>query len=437
VVILDEIVNEISKYISMKRSKYKLSKFSVNFLTLFSGSSIAQFIPILISPILSRLFTPEEFGKLALYIALTTFVSGFMTGAYDTAIMLPKKKRNALNILGASLIFSLIVSLIVGLIFIIFGEYIARNAGDVTIERYLFYSPLIILLIGIYKTLNMWFTRYRNYRLLASTRIGQTLAGSATKLAAGLSSLGFSGLVASIFIQNIVGSGILVYHFLKKEITSINVISKNEMVINVKRYKDFPKYSAPQGILDMVNKNGFVFIFSSFYGVGALGLFDFGVGKVLKPLQMLGPSLSQVFYEKASQLRKENQDVWPLAKKILILLVGINVLIILIMLFWGPLIFAIVFGPEWSVAGVYARIVAPWFSMRFISSTLSTIPILYHRQKEYFKKMLILNIAIPGILLVMGVLHVGITTSLLLISSLATVYLILLILWFKKISSAS
>lgn len=73
-------------------NKYKSSEFIRNFLTLFSGSTISQFIPILISPIISRLFTPEDFGRLAIFMAISTFVGGFMTGAYDTAIMLPKKK---------------------------------------------------------------------------------------------------------------------------------------------------------------------------------------------------------------------------------------------------------------------------------------------------------------------------------------------------------
>jgi O-antigen/teichoic acid export membrane protein len=406
-------------------------------LTLFSGSTIAQFIPVFISPILSRLFSPEEFGKLALFIALTTFVSGFMTGSYDMALMLPKRKNDALHVLAISLLLSLLTSLFVGIIFVVFGENIASYAGDVSVERYLLLAPVIVMLIGAYKTLNIWFTRYKNYGLLASTRIGQAFAGSATKLASGFAGFGFDGLVASVLIQNIVGSGILVYNFIRKEGAKLKVISRHGIVNNAKDYKDFPKYSAPQGMLDMVNKNGFIFVFSSFYGVGALGLFDFGVGKVLKPLQMLGPSLSQVFYEKASQLRKTNECVWPLAKNILRLLIGVNALIVLIMLFWGPIIFATVFGPEWEVAGVYARIVTPWFSMRFISSTLSTIPVLYSKQKEYFRKMFFLNLSIPGILLVLGTLHIDLSTSLFVISSFATIYLALLILWFRRISSAS
>ena len=51
-----------------------------NVVTLMTGTAIAQAIPILISPILTRLYTPNEFGILALYMAVVSVVAIIVTG---------------------------------------------------------------------------------------------------------------------------------------------------------------------------------------------------------------------------------------------------------------------------------------------------------------------------------------------------------------------
>ncbi len=77
-------------------SKIKLkSEFSKNTLTLMIGSALAQVIPIIISPILTRVYTPEEFGIFALYITFISIGASLVTAKYETAILLPKKEENA------------------------------------------------------------------------------------------------------------------------------------------------------------------------------------------------------------------------------------------------------------------------------------------------------------------------------------------------------
>ena len=71
------------------------SEFGRNVLTLMTGTTIAQAIPIAISPILTRIYTPEDFGVFALYISISTIFAVIVTGRYELAIMLPKKNKDA------------------------------------------------------------------------------------------------------------------------------------------------------------------------------------------------------------------------------------------------------------------------------------------------------------------------------------------------------
>ena len=90
------------------RKHLKPSESTKNILTLMSGTVLAQAIPIAITPILSRIYTEEDFGILAIYVSIATIVSVIATGRYEMAILLPREDEDAINIAALSM---LIVSL--------------------------------------------------------------------------------------------------------------------------------------------------------------------------------------------------------------------------------------------------------------------------------------------------------------------------------------
>ena len=74
----------------------KTNSFYSDILTLIKGNTIAQTIPIIIAPILARIYNPENFADFGLYMSILAILTVFVTGKYELAIMLPKKDRNAL-----------------------------------------------------------------------------------------------------------------------------------------------------------------------------------------------------------------------------------------------------------------------------------------------------------------------------------------------------
>ena len=79
----------------LMKSNVFSSIFLKNVSKLALGTGIAQLITILISPVLTRLFLPEQYGIFALYVSLITILSVFSTCRYEFAIVLPKSKRRA------------------------------------------------------------------------------------------------------------------------------------------------------------------------------------------------------------------------------------------------------------------------------------------------------------------------------------------------------
>ena len=88
------------------------SQYRKNILTLMAGTSIAQAFPIAITPILTRIYTPEDFGLFAIYMALASIISIIVTGRYELAIILPHKDEDAFQIMTFAMLITIIISFI-------------------------------------------------------------------------------------------------------------------------------------------------------------------------------------------------------------------------------------------------------------------------------------------------------------------------------------
>ena len=91
----------------------KISEFSKNIIKLTTGISIAQLIPVLITPILTQYFSPEQFGTYGLYVSIYTILGIISSGKYEMAIMLPKNKKDSVNLLALCFILAICFSVLI------------------------------------------------------------------------------------------------------------------------------------------------------------------------------------------------------------------------------------------------------------------------------------------------------------------------------------
>ena len=171
------------------------SEFSRNVLTLMTGTTIAQAIPIAISPILTRIYTPEDFGVFALYMSVASILSVIAAGRYELAIMLPKKDEDAINIVALSILISFFISFISFLVIFLFNAKITNLLGNSEISNWLYFIPITVLLTGMYRSFNYWSNRKKQYKRLATSKIIQSFTTSSTNLSMGFGGFGASGLI--------------------------------------------------------------------------------------------------------------------------------------------------------------------------------------------------------------------------------------------------
>ena len=218
------------------------NEFSRNVLTLMTGTTIAQAIPITISPILTRLYSPEDFGLFALFISITSIFGSIANGRYELAIMLPAKDEDAINIFALGFIITSAISLILFIIVIFFNDYISSLLNNNEIRMWLYFVPIVVFFIGSYNILNYFNNRQKKYKDLAKATIIKSIVIAIIQLSVGLIKSGVSGLIGGQIGSYFVANTKLLKNILKDKVlmSKISIVS---IIGLAKRYKKFPQYS--------------------------------------------------------------------------------------------------------------------------------------------------------------------------------------------------
>lgn len=364
----------------MKRFLPK-SEFSRNVLTLMTGTTIAQIIPFAIAPILSRIYTPEDFGSFAFYMAIASTIAVVATGRYELAIMLPSSNSAAEQLVFAGTIILLLISMLSLLVFSA-GVFIYGYAPIfLTI-------PFLVIFIAMTNILDKYNNRIKNYKVMACQRITKTSTESIVSLTGG----GILSLKQGLIYGSILGYAAsffymlsINYNSMKKALAKTN-IKKIKML--ARSYKNFPKYNLPHAALNTLSANAPVFLIPIYFDNSILGRYSFGLKIIQAPLGLISMSIYNVFSQKLAEQHSKGDDVKPLFLKMLKSVLLMILAMAPMLLFTGEL-FAFAFGPQWREAGVYVQILAPWILLGFVVSCFASIPLIFGKQK----KALLLEIA--------------------------------------------
>jgi len=351
-----------------------------NLAILGSGTAIAQLIPVLSSPILTRLYTPEDFGIFAVFMALISTFIPIICGKYEVALVLPRNNMEAKHLLGIAFYFCFILVCAVGALFLFSEERILLLIHISKLGSWLMAVPMVLFLVGIFTALSYYSNRNKRYKLLANARIIRSVVTALVSISAGYFTVGFGGLLAGFFIGVAVASLFLLTQ--NREILTPSLIRWSRTKKNLLcKYRHYPIYNASTSLLNGLTLNLPVFFLSGFFPETIVGYYAIVFRVAYAPVGFIATSISQINLKKVVDLISNNSPVIPYLLK----LSGLLLLLILVPAFpiimWGPEIFGFVFGENWSIAGEYARILMPAIIIQFISSTLSgTLEATQHNQ---------------------------------------------------------
>ncbi len=342
-------------------------------LTLLAGGALAQIVPLLLGPWLTRLYSPEAFGVYHLLAAAAANVAVVACARYEFA--LPKVDDDA----EAEALRTLCLKLIgvVSLVSAIAGAVWATAIGA---AWPLWLGPAVALLALLsLATLNA--TRAQRYRALAWARVVQHGGGAALQGAAGVIGAGVHGLIAAPVVAAGVALATLGWPGPARA-------ARERWQAAARAHRDFPLLNTPHAFLGALQDTLAVALVAGHQGVAAAGAWGLALRYLKAPATLVGSAVSQALYPQLAQAGCTRAGR-SLVLRTMGLLALIAVPLVLGLWLAAPPVFAWAFGAEWRSAGELGRALALYIGMHFIASPLSVVTLAWNAQAWALKLALI------------------------------------------------
>jgi O-antigen/teichoic acid export membrane protein len=361
------------------------SEFARNLAKLAGGTGIAHVITVLASPVLTRLFGPELFGVLTVYMSLMFLALPLSAGRYQVALPLAEDDSAAMNVLVLS-ISLLTASCVAVLVFItFFGDWLVSTLSMQPLRPYLWLLPLSILAGGLYDVFTYWATRTKAFTRTFTTRIVQSATQAAGQISAGLAGLGAFGLVGGHVFGRLIGAGTFAVRTYAEERSKLPLVTLQGMKRVAVRYRRFPLIYAPSTLINAANLQLIPVIITILYGSAPAGFFGLATRAVFLPLSVVGGAVAQVFFNRAAELyRRDPQRLPRFVFNVTSRLALGSTAFAALLVIAAPALFRVIFGAKWEEAGRFAQILAFPQMLQFVYSPVSQLFNVFERQRAHF-----------------------------------------------------
>ncbi len=349
------------------------------------GTTLSQAIPLAASFILSRLYSPEDFGTLFIIVSAISIFGILCTGRYELAILLPREDEEAINLTALSIILAFLSSCVLLAVVHFFNTQITEMLNEPSISPWLYVIPLSVFFVGIYQSLTYYTNRKKHYKNLVTARVCDSTSNSGSRIGAGYAGFGAGGLIGGNIIGQVVGFGLLGFFLLRKEGPVYKRISWQKIKEQAKRYSNHPRhliagqlfntlaYQAPNLLLPSI----------TFFTTGLVGHLGFANRIVRTPIMAVSNAFSDVFKQQASEEFANTGSCKRIFFSTIKKLLLISVLPFLVFFAVAPFVFGFLFGQEWEIAGQFARIMTIPFFLGFTLSPVSSVFYIINKTQAY------------------------------------------------------
>jgi O-antigen/teichoic acid export membrane protein len=257
------------------------------------------------------------------------------------------------------------------------GDRLASALDVPQLASYLWLLPVGVLFVGTHQIFNYWAVRRKNYKCIASTRVKQSLATLVLQL------VGFKLGAVALVAGQAGGQGMGCYSLAKSALARPELKQWRWSAVweAAKRYRHFPYFSTWDGFLNTAGVQLPPLLFAVLFSAGAAGLYALAHRVLAMPMSVIGDAVGKVFFSNAAEAHRAGtlgSLVIGVHQKLAVLAMPPTLILIVA----GPQLFALVFGEQWQQAGEFARWMAPWLYLVFITSPLSTLFAVMEKQRQ-------------------------------------------------------
>jgi O-antigen/teichoic acid export membrane protein len=364
------------------QNKFTAGGFSTNVIFMLAGTALGQAASVLLSPALTRLYTPDQFGYLSVYTAALTILGVIAALGFELAIPIAASEAELANLVAASVGALVGTTGLLSLTVWLAPDRLLMQLWVGPLTSYRCLLPIGFACVGAYYVMVAAATRVSAFREIAWTRVSQGLSGPISQIALGLLGAGAPGLAIGFVIGQSSGTLLLFSRVILNSPTLRTALSWRGVTDVVRRYVRFPLFASWSRILDMAGSGPILFlVFSTCYSSEIAGYMFLTERVIARPLLMVSTSLLQVFTGEAGRAVQTDptrlkRRFWQIVPRQFLLATG-WIMVANLVAGWA---FPVLFGHQWAASIPYLRALSLAYLAQAVLHPVSTALQIMERQ---------------------------------------------------------
>ena len=346
---------------------------------LLTANVVAQAIGLLVYPILTRLYSPDDFGLLNLFLSIGGVLVLLSTAEYQYAIVLPKDDNKARAVTQVGLTVLSIVTMII-LLSLPFSGSIGSLFKAPGLANWWWLMPIYVAALGGWQLVRHYLLRFKAFNNLSCYQYSQSTLNAAGKMGFGVAGFLSGGLIISSVVAPLLSLGISIGLAWRKMLRPLMLWNKNLCIEEARKYRKFPCFSLPRSLVNYVSGNLPVLMLTPVYGLTEMGFFGMALTLSFLPINMIVQSVYQVLFQRTAQLVNEKEPikgllygyVWRAFVVLLPTFIGLYFIL--------PWLTGWLLGDEWRVSGEFIRLLLPWLLMTGIVGPIGFVTDIFGKQ---------------------------------------------------------
>ncbi|TXO11710.1 oligosaccharide flippase family protein [Staphylococcus aureus] len=350
----------------------RLNKFIGDSFLMILSSGIAQVILIITTPIITRLYSPTEFGEFTIFSNIAMILIPIINARYDLLIVNTKNDRSANILSQISFLISLLILLILIPIFAISAWLYPNFILD------FIFIIIMLFLVSLTNIFTNYLNKERKYKVLSLINVFRAGSMALLQIIFGLLALGSLGLIIGFSLSYIAGIT-LGYKTFKKHFNIVR--DKEETKALFLENKNQLVYSTPSILLNSLSFSVVVFFIGILYTNTEVGIYGMAIRVLGIPVTIISLGLSKIFMQQANDYYIEHGNFRNLLLKFSSILVIVSIILYVPLYLFSEELVNILLGHSWVDAITVIKIVIPLFVIRLILSTVSLSVIVLQKQQ--------------------------------------------------------
>lgn len=344
---------------------------------LSGGVMLGQLILVAATPLLTRLYTPEQFGMLALFMALTTIIGTVICLSYELAVPVVPERDDAACLVAVAATVATVFAAMLTVVVALFRHGIAALLGAAELAPFLWLVPAAMLLHGLTMPLGVWFLRHGVFKRAVNKPL-QFGTQAAAQIGLGLAGAGTGGLLIGYCAGYVARFVYLLGSLPRPDRRLLLGPQPRRMWRLAREYWVYPALSTPSYFLQSSTQMLPAVFLAVLYGPAAAGWFGLAQRMLELPVRLLSQSTSSVYLHAIA--RGSTAEVYRLFRRTSLRFLVLGLLGMAPLLVAGPWLFAVIFGEDWRAAGIMVQCLVPAQLARFVVVPVAQTLNVFRRQ---------------------------------------------------------